>query len=258
MDLQVRGRPDLAACFLNAYLEQSGDYEGLSLLRWYVVYRALVRAKVSLIREEQTALDSAQSRSLKTAAMGFVQIALEATRPATPQLWITHGVSGSGKTTGSLQFVRSENAIRLRSDVERKRLFGTAPADLKSPGYGQGMYSASASETVYRVLRCKAQSILQSGFSVVIDAAFLRQTDRQQFQELAKQERVAFHILAFDADEATLRKRVVDRGLAHNDASDADLAVLERQLRDREPLTAEELEWCAPQSGCATGKNNEA
>ncbi len=242
MDLQSRGRHDLSACFLNAYLEQSGDYEALPLLRWHMVYRALVRAKVSLMRRKQAALDTQQNSHHLATAQGFLSLAFQLTQPIPRHLWITHGVSGSGKTTGSLQLVKTEGAIRLRSDVERKRLFGTSQANQRTVGVGQGMYSATASEATYQVLLMRARKILQAGFSAVVDAAFLKHADRQRFQSMAKENNVSFQILTFHADEATLRRRVTDRSLARNDASDADLSVLERQLTDQESLANDELE----------------
>ncbi|MCP4128256.1 MAG: phosphotransferase, partial [Gammaproteobacteria bacterium] len=42
MDLEQRGRPELAQRFLNSYLERCGDYDGLELLNLYKSYRALV------------------------------------------------------------------------------------------------------------------------------------------------------------------------------------------------------------------------
>ncbi len=244
MDLQRLGRGELSACFLNAYLEQSGDYDALGLLRWYVVYRAIVRAKVAWIRAKQTASQPEQSFKHTQMTQDFLSIAYETTKPALRHLWITHGVSGSGKTTGSLQVVQSHNAIRLRSDVERKRLFGTSQAERQVPSYGQGVYAKTASETVYQSLKIKARNILHAGLPVIVDAAFLRCADRQQFRALANEEQVDFQILRFDADIATLRQRICDRNLANNDESDADISVLERQLSDREPLTADELNVC--------------
>lgn len=257
MDLQHRRRHDLSACLLNAYLEQSGDYEALPLLRWYMVYRALVRAKVSLMRGKQTAGDSQQSSKQLATTRDLLSLASELMQPASRHLWITHGVSGSGKTTGSLQLVKAHAAIRLRSDVERKRLFRTSQANQPTVGYGQGMYSATASEATYQVLMRKARAILQAGFSVVVDAAFLKHGDRQRFQAMAKEENAAFQILTFHVDDAVLRRRVLDRSLVHNDASDADLSVLERQLIEQEPLTDDELNLTVETGFFMANTNNE-
>jgi len=241
MDLQYRSRHDLAACFLNAYLELSGDYEALPLLRWYMVYRALVRAKVALMRGKQTAGGPQQNAKHTTAARDLLLLASQLTKPNSRHLWITHGVSGSGKTTGSLQLVKAHGAIRLRSDIERKRLFRTSQTNQPRVGFGQGMYSATASEATYQVLMRRSREILQAGFSVVVDATFLKHADRQRFQAMAQEENASFQIVNFYADDAILRRRITDRSLARNDASDADLSILERQLIEQEPLTTDEL-----------------
>ncbi len=241
MDLQHRGRPDLSACFLNTYLEQTGDHEALPLLRWYMVYRALVRAKVSMLRSEQTTEDASQHARCIDMAKLLLSLSHQLIQPNPRRLWITHGVSGSGKTTGSQQLVNSEAAVRLRSDIERKRLFGKTLAEHQTLGVGQGMYSATASEMTYQILLMKTRNILQAGFSVVVDATFLTNADRHRFQALAEAENAYFQILDFRAEEGTLRQRIIDRSLAHRDASDANLAVLNRQLTSQEPLTADEL-----------------
>ena len=47
MDLQFRGRVDLANLFLNTYLEQTGDYQGAALLPLYLSMRAYIRGNVN-------------------------------------------------------------------------------------------------------------------------------------------------------------------------------------------------------------------
>jgi len=123
MDLRDRNRPDLAARFLSAYLEETSDYEGLTVLPFYVVYRALVRAKVASMRLAQPA-----SPDERTAALvqyrTYLDLAIHETQRRTPSIVITHGVTGSGKTVRSQALIESMGGVRVRSDVERKRLFG--------------------------------------------------------------------------------------------------------------------------------------
>jgi len=241
MDLQARDRTDLAACFLNAYLEQTGDYESLQLLIWYKVYRALVRAKVAMLRYQQTSLDAGQPLELIATAKKFLLLAHQWIEAGPHHLWITHGVSGSGKTTGSLEHVKAKGAIRIRSDIERKRLIGTSPTLHSSMGLDEGIYAATTTRATYQALLGLARKILRSGFSVVVDATFLRFSDRKLFCDLARAEGVPFHILDFQAETTVLRRRIADRALARVDASDANLLVLERQLTEQDPLNDCEL-----------------
>ena len=127
MDLEDRGRPDLAWRFLNGYLEWSGDYAGLALFRLYFVYRALVRAKVTGLRRSQGVLSDEENQRLATELTNYLKLAERSTQSKTPFLAITHGLSGSGKTWGSQAVVERRGAIRLRSDIERKRLAGLSP-----------------------------------------------------------------------------------------------------------------------------------
>jgi len=240
MDLQKNGHPELSAVFLNAYLEQTGDYQSLTVLKWYLIYRALVRAKVTVMRARQ--LNEVQRLDLQQIAPAkvYIQLAEKLSQTKTRKLWITHGVSGSGKTTGSQQTVEREGAIRIRSDLERKRLFMTARSNHDEYALGEGIYSPTSSEATYKRLYEIAKSILQSGFDVIVDATFLKQSDRQRFRRLAETERAEFHIQDYQVDEKTLKQRIMHRRSKNNDASDATLEILESQLANQEPLSREE------------------
>lgn len=235
MDLRDRGRADLSARFLNASLEHTGDYAGLSVLRYYLVYRAMVRAKVAALRLRQE-----DQPRLREEYRGYLDLAEWYTQPPTPKLLITHGLSGSGKTTGTQALVEADGAVRLRSDVERKRLFGLDPS-VHEPRRAGELYSAAATERTYARLAELAEAVIHAGFNVVVDATFLKRAQREQFRRLAERLRVPFQILDFPADEATLRKRLLQRKRQGGDASDATLAVLERQLRTQEPLSPDEI-----------------
>ncbi|MGI9470969.1 MAG: AAA family ATPase [Rubripirellula sp.] len=243
MDLKFRGRPDLSHSFLNSYLEQTGDHASLPILRWYMVYRAMVRAKVAAIISSQHPTQSTQHIDALQDCRKHLDHARLHIQSPPPRLWITHGVSGSGKTYGSEATVQRHAAIRLRSDVERKRHFGLQPDQRPSEQMKRKLYCESANRATYNRLERLTRGILRAGYSVVVDATFLRQSMRDQFAQLAQRESVNFHILDFDAKESTLRKRVIDRNQNDNDASDADVAVLESQLRTREPLTPAELNY---------------
>ena len=119
-----RGAPQFAARLLDRYLQRTGDYSGLSLLQFYQVYRALVRAKVAAIRAHQSGLSAtARDEALKQ-YRNYTLLAERFTIKKAPTLLIAHGVSGSGKTSLTQPLLEQFGMIRIRSDVERKRLFG--------------------------------------------------------------------------------------------------------------------------------------
>ena len=240
MDFAARGRLDLSRSFINAYLEHTGDHASLVVLRWYLVYRAMIRAKVAVIRASQPGLSDSERAAEMQDCEHHIELAYRSSLRDRPALWITHGVSGSGKTTASEWIVQRHGAIRLRSDIERKRHFGMQPTDRPSDRKKRELYCETANHATYERLRRMARCILRSGHSVVIDATFLRRDDRQMFQTLATRESATFGILNCHADEQTLRQRICDRIARDDDASDADLDVLDHQLFNIDPLSENE------------------
>jgi hypothetical protein len=237
MDLEDRGRADFARRALNGYLEITGDYAGLAVVPYYLAYRPLVRAKVSGIRRRQKGVDDRQRRRLDNELRTYLRLAEGYTSTPPPKLIITHGVSASGKTTGAERLVESLGAIRIRSDVERKRLFGLDPLARTRSDLNEGLYSPESTRRCYERLAELAETVVRAGFTVIVDAAFLDRGRRRAMAESAAQLGVPFLILDFRADEETLRTRIDRRETAGGDASEAGLAVLKEQRRAEEPLS---------------------
>ena len=242
MDLDYRGRVDLGRVFLNAYLEHTGDYAGLRVLNHYLVYRALVRAKVAAIRRDQTDLSAGERDAAHASVMNHVRLALGYGQDKpTPSLTLTRGASGSGKSWLTERLVPLSGAIRVRSDVERKRIHPVA-----SPQAGEGsspdLYSPAATERTYARLETLARTIARAGYPVIVDATFLAREHRQRLLAAARELDLPAHILALRAPAPVLRDRVAERTLRGRDASDATPTVVEAQLERDEPLTASEAE----------------
>jgi aminoglycoside phosphotransferase family enzyme/predicted kinase len=241
MDLLAHAEHALAFRFLNGYLEATGDYAGVTLLRFYLVYRALVRAKIAAIRAGQPDLQLEARMQSRDELMHYLRLAVTLTERGGASLLITSGMSGSGKTTVARALAESLGAIHLRSDVERKRLHGLAATARTGAGIGAGLYGPAASAATYGRLAELARVLLPSRFPVIVDAAFLRRPERDALRDVARDVGAQFLIVACDAPPAALRNRVLARAVAGQDASDATLAVLERQIETRESLAAEEL-----------------
>lgn len=224
MDLQAHGRRDLAFRLLDGWLAITGDHAGLPALRFAGVYRALVRTMARGLRGE-----AAEARACVATALDWLE-------PGPPTLAITHGLPGSGKSTRALQWVEHEGAVRLRSDVERKRLFGLKAQD-DSRASGLELYGADVGRLTYGRLLALAREALGAGYPVVLDAAFLRREERDAARALAREFGCAFRLLDCDAPMDELRRRVAAR---RGDASEADIPVLERLARVAEPLAADE------------------
>ncbi len=233
MDLLARGARALAFRFLDRWFEASGDHDGLPLLRYYLVGRALVRAHVGLLAEARGA------HPLPSAA-DYLGVAVRLAGAVDPRLAITHGLPGSGKSFVAEGLVEAAGAIRTRSDVERKRLFGLGALE-SSRGAGQGgIYDAASTARTYARLLEVARVGIRSGWPTVVDAAFLRASERDAFATLARELGVPFTIVDCRAPLATLRQRLVERSARGADPSEADEAVLERLAIAVEPLRATE------------------
>lgn len=237
MDLLHRGHAVLAWRFLNRYLETTGDYAGLTALPYYLVYRALVRAKVAAIRDYQAGGDH-QAGGDFAECRSYLLLAERLTQLHKPALILMHGVSGSGKTWVSQHLLERLGAIRLRSDVERKRLFGLAPLDRSE---GLDIYSREAGGRTLAHLLDLTQGLLRAGFTVILDATFIRRDWRDPCVALAQTQAVPWLIAAVSAEPESLRQRVRQRQIAAADASEAGLEVLESQLQNLEPFSPEEL-----------------
>jgi len=225
MDLWAHQRKDLCFRFLNAWLDRTGDHGGLPALRFSVVYRALVRAQVEQLRDAGS-----------TAARRYLSAALAWAGPGNARLFITHGLPGSGKTFASQQIVEREGAIRLRSDVERKRLHSLGMLE-DSRAMGVDIYQAETTGRTYAHLLAVARTALQAGYPVILDAAFLRRAERDQAHALALALRVPFCIVSCEAPLPVLRARLLAR---RGDASEADGTVLDRLRETAQALSARE------------------
>jgi aminoglycoside phosphotransferase family enzyme/predicted kinase len=240
MDLRDRKRPDLAARFLNAYLELTGDYPGLVVLRFYVAYRALVRAKIAILRLAQPTGEN-DRHQLTEEYRGYLALATAATEPPHPALLITHGVTGSGKSTRAQAVVDSMGAIRIRSDVERKRLQDLHPLARTDSTPGEGLYTSERDRQTYDRLADLARTVVAAGYTAIVDAAFLQRWQRDLLKDVAADLDVPFAIVDCSAPEAVLRDRVLRRHERRRDASEATIDVLDHQLAHEDPLSSEEL-----------------
>jgi len=237
IDLLHFGYDRFAYRFLNRYLQYTGDYQGLTLLRYYLVYRALVRAKVSLLRMAQQQDDPNIAKQALGEYAAFANLAERFTQRRPPALIITHGYSGSGKSTFAAQLAEQIGAFQIRSDVERKRLFGYKALMQTGSTIDKGLYSEEASQKTYQHLKELAKAVLEAGFPVIIDATFLKTKQRAPFRQLAADWGVTFRIIDFQASDQELYRRIKQR---QYDASEATVAVLHHQQQSAQSLLDQE------------------
>jgi aminoglycoside phosphotransferase family enzyme/predicted kinase len=221
MDLEHRGLRGLANIVFNRYLDRSGEIEGLTALPLFLSVRASIRAKVAVaaLKVQKDAAEQAKA---------YLDLAINLLEPAKPRLIAIAGLSGSGKSTIAAglagDFAPAPGARHLRSDVLRKTMMKVAPETKLPPS----AYTEEVSAAVYRTMREQAAAALAAGYSAIVDATFIDAGERAATAAIAARAGVAFTGLWLTAPEAVLLDRIAKR---RGDASDADRAVLEQQLK---------------------------
>ncbi len=225
MDCCVRGREDLGYAFLDRYFEGTGDYAGGALLDFYLVYRSMVRAKVAALQAQRE--DDVEMLRRFEAHLDFARDRALRSRPA---MILMCGVSGSGKSWLAQRLVERVPAVRIRSDVERKRMAALEPLQRSESPLDQGLYSQDMTDALYAHLERVADALVSGGERVIVDATFLSAARRAAFRALADKRGVGFVIVHCAAPRAVLVERIARRRSSHDDPSEADIDVLDAQL----------------------------
>jgi aminoglycoside phosphotransferase family enzyme/predicted kinase len=235
MDLHRHGLAALAARFLDRYLAITGDYGAAPLMRYFMAYRAMVRAKIAALALAQ-AHGGAAAAAKGEELLACVELAEQLARPGPALVVAMHGLPASGKSTVAEGLLEALGGVRVRSDVERKRLAGLAPGASAAAVPGGGIYGEAQTQATYERLAEVARLAVAGGFPVIVDATFERRAERERFRELARSLGAAFRVVACTAPEAVLRERIARRAREGGDASDAGNAVLEARMRSATPL----------------------
>lgn len=259
MDLWQRDLRDEANAIFNRYLWASDDaqLDGLAALPLFLSLRAGIRAKVEaaglahLEGEQRTEAEGrvraefasalrfadTETPAGKTVVSQHVTTTWRISGPRRPTLVAVGGLSGSGKSTWAATmapgFGLAPGAVIVRSDIERKRLFGVAETE-KLPA---AAYTSKAGERVYERLRTLARRVLAAGQSVIVDAVHARPDERDAIEAVAREAGAVFEGVWLEAPQAELVRRVQART---GDASDADAAVVRQQLA----YDLGEIRWC--------------
>jgi hypothetical protein len=233
MDLEARERQDLGNAFLNTYVEQTGDWEGLQLLPLYLSRQAYVRAKVTSFLLDDPGIPKADKDAAAATAAHYYKLAWEYTSPQQGRLILMSGLSGSGKSTVARKLARRLGAIYLRSDAVRKHL-GGVPLEQKG---GADLYSPAMTEKTYGRLLELGVKLANQGFPVILDAKYDRQALRQEAIAQSQTEQLPLQILHCTAPEEVLRDRLNKRS---GDIADATADLLADQQASFEPFTEAE------------------
>jgi uncharacterized protein len=236
MDLEFRGRLDLANLFLNTYLEQTGDYIGAALLPLYLSMRAYIRGNVNSLALNDPAISALDKAEFLQRAQAYYHQAWDYSRGSKGRLILMSGLSGSGKSTVARQLAQTLNAIHVRSDAVRKHL---AEIPLHQRGdrggtFGSGIYTPEMTQKTYDALLELGVLLVQQGWPVILDAKYDRQSLRQPILEAAIAAQIPIKIVQCTAPIEVLRDRLNRRT---HDIADATADLLESQIKAAEPLT---------------------
>lgn len=236
MDLEAKGRQDLGNIFLNTYLEQTGDWEGVQVLPFYLCRQAYVRAKVTSMLLDDPHISATEKAAAIAVAKDYYGLAWHYTQIPVGKMILMSGLSGSGKSTVAKALAPQLNAIQIRSDAVRKQLAGIP---LQTQG-DASLYREEMNERTYGRLTELGLLLSQAGFTVILDAKYDRYRWRSEAIQTAQSQNIALKIIYCQADLPTLRDRLLHRS---GDISDATVDLLEQQQQQAEPFTDQEKNY---------------
>lgn len=223
MDLIERGLRPAANIVFNRYLietQRVHDLDALAALPLFMSVRAAIRAKVTAARRKHS--DAREKRSRD--ARSYADLAREALQAAKPKLVAIGGLSGTGKSllarTLASEILPMPGPVVLRSDIERKAMFGVAETETLP----KSVYTAEATAKVYATLAAKARRVVASGHSAIVDAVFAQPGERTAIANAAGSADFAGLFLT-----AGLQSRLERIGARTGDASDANAAIVQEQ-----------------------------
>jgi predicted kinase len=235
MDLVERELRPAANIVFNRYLietQRVHDLDALVALPLFMSVRAAIRAKVTAARRRH----SNAREKLSERARSYADLARELLKPAKAKLVAVGGLSGTGKSllarTLAPEIVPIPGAVVLRSDIERKAMFGVAETEMLP----KSAYTAEATAKVYATLTAKARRVVAAGHSVIVDAVFAQPGERTDIAKVADSADFAGLFLTAD-----LQSRLERVGARSGDASDAKAAV----VQDQENFKLGRINWAS-------------
>ncbi|MCZ4408165.1 AAA family ATPase [Cryomorphaceae bacterium 1068] len=233
MDLHFRKQFSLATRVINEYFEQSGDYEGAALLNFYAGMRAYIRGKVISFRSDNSEITDQEKDENRAEARAYFDLAESYATDQKAKLWITSGLSGSGKSTVARRIAAEKQFLIIRSDALRKHLTGV-PLYEKGP---EQIYNSEISQATYNKMIELADFLSSFGISVILDARFDNRKMRSKAMNLAEKKQLDFKIVYCQADPQVLKRRLDQRS---GDVSDADASLIDQQIETFEDFSREE------------------
>lgn len=234
MDLDRHGRADLRRNFVAEYSRSSGDNGLADLLRFYQTYRAHIRAKVACFKLDDPFVPEAEKNTEREKAEGYFNLAVSYTMTR-PQLFITSGLTGCGKSTLATELTHHLGLTHISSDIIRKKLAGLTPDDATGTDINSGIYTPEMTDKTYSALIDEAGRVLSQGDSVILDATFLKHADRKKALEMAQKYHTEPMVIECRLNKDINKKRL-ERRRYENTSSDGNWSVYLSQESLAEPV----------------------
>jgi len=241
MDLDFQGYPAFAEHLSKRYAQSSGDEDILKLLGFYKSYRAFVRGKVLGFELDEPEISQADWDAAVRMAGDYFRLSLSYLKPPPPPaLIIMSGLMATGKSFMAAKLGKRLGIEPVRSDLVRKDIQGVERFKHRLDMYGEGIYTANATELTYGALLDEARQALTQGRSVILDASFISYEHRKRARELAHEAKARFRVIECSAPEEIIRKRLEDRLSEQSEPSDARWEIFHAQQAAFEPIRPDE------------------
>jgi aminoglycoside phosphotransferase family enzyme/predicted kinase len=243
MDLDYRGRSELATHFVDRFVERSGDNDLLELVDFYKTYRAYVRAKVAAFTSEDPGLDETARRRARNTARHYFGLAYRyAGGTKKPPLVVFYGLMGTGKSSLARHLRETYGWHMLSTDAVRKQIAGVGEATRVWVPYNTGLYSSEMNERTYDEVSRRAADLLDAGLPVAIDGAFKTEAERRVIIDMALRHGADVRFVKTVCDPETQRSRLETRQ-QHDTRSDGRIELMERQRVEFEDPSADIAEF---------------
>jgi uncharacterized protein len=244
MDLERLGRRDLAARFANRYADLAADHGLFEVLDFWVVYRALVRAKVACLKSREREVSARERREARRDAAALVRLAARVASPPrrAPEVVLVLGPVGTGKSTVAWALSDRIGAPVVSSDVVRKALAGVGRTERARGARLARLYSDRTTDLVYRRLREHAAAIVRSGRSAILDATYPRREWRAQAVAAARAAGARVTIVVCELPPDEVDRRLAAREHDPTSVSDATREIARKLRATWEPVTADEAD----------------
>jgi predicted kinase len=219
MDLDFLGYPYHSSFLIDKYVEKSGDTEIFNVLNFYKCYRAYVRGKVTGFKLNDPNIDDLEKNVIITTAKKYFDLAyyyaqlfsLDLIEEKRPILFITTGLTGTGKTTAARKISIDYHADLISTDTVRKELEGIDKYERHHDAYNTGLYSPDKMQETYEIIIERAKDLLIKGYNVVLDATFKTEELRNKAEDITKETNTRFLIIYTKCPESVVKKYLEQR-----------------------------------------------